>query len=434
MCDVLLIQPIHEKVDRKKTYPTGPPLGLGYMASVLVESGFDVKILDMNIHASSSTEVQDILKIKPSIIGVSVNTPSLPHTYTLLNELRGEGFGGEVVLGGPHLTSQPKSIIKLGCRYGFRGESDFDFERLCGLLIRKEGCEENIKNLFIKEGGCLKFNENKTYSDLDSIPTPNRDMFEMGKYDFIQIVASRGCPYKCIYCSMAGTKYRKRDSRLVVDEVIEVSRKYPNSMIGFSDDILTFNQGFVEDMCDILIRRESKVKWSCTTRADLVNEKLIKKMRLAGCWHMSFGVESGVEDIRYEIGKNIPNQTYKDVFNVCDNYGVITRAYIMFGHPNESLKEMVQTINFTKELKPKECCFSLTSIYPGTGLAAWAIKNNIINEDVWEENMVKGLGAPVYLPEGVAFKDIEKILLLAVKTLKPTPIGAVKEIIKRLIK
>lgn len=431
MCEVLLVQPRYEKFGEASVYPTSPPLGLGYMAAVLREDKFDVCVLDLNVESrSKKQDLEKILRLNPEIIGISVNTPSLPTVYGITTGLRNRGFGGEIIFGGPHITARPESLMYLDGLFGFKGEGEVGLNMLCNFLVRGEGKEEDIVNLVINNKRGVRINKEEHIENLESLPPPARDLFKTQKYRFIHLICSRGCPYKCSYCSVANTKYRARSPKKIVDELNFITRTYPSASVGFSDDVFTLDKKLVEEICREIKKRKLKGRWSCTTRADLADKKLLEDMYNAGCWHISFGVESGVEEIRYSLGKRITNEQYTVVFDLCKKIGLKTRAYVMFGHLNEKERDMFETIKFIKKLKPSDAFFSLTSIYPNTLIAKHALIEGRISKNIWEENMIKGFGAPIYTPEGLTLEDMKVILYAALKEFYLTPTGVLKRIVQ----
>lgn len=246
--------------------------------------------------------------------------------------------------------------------------------------------------------------------NLEGLPLPAMHLLDMKRYKFIHLMCSRGCPYDCTYCSMAKSRYRQRNPESVVEEMLINASAYPKASLGFGDDVFTLDRDFVVELCRDIRKKDLRVMWSCTTRADLVDGKLLEYMHKAGCWHISFGIESGVEEIRYSLSKRIENSVYIRVFNECRRRGIRTRAYAMFGHLGEKLGDMYETIRFVGDLRPDDVVFSLSSIYPGTALARHALDEGFIEEDVWDSRMLQGLGAPIYIPKGVVFGDIMRVM------------------------
>jgi radical SAM superfamily enzyme YgiQ (UPF0313 family) len=142
----------------------------------------------------------------------------------------------------------------------------------------------------------------------------------------------------------------------------------------------------------------------------LIDDGMVKKMKGAGLWHISFGVETGSEERRKDVGKGITDEEVRRAFKLCRHRGIKTRAYGMIGFPGESLEEMKATVRFIKELKPHEFSIRLIDIVPGTVLYQQALKEDVIEESVWHGYMLGEVPYPVYIPKDVDFKDVEKVL------------------------
>jgi len=439
MADILLLQPRYEKNEETTTYPTSIPLGLGYLAAVLEQNNLKVKVVDMNVSTKNEKQiVEKIIEEDPKILGISVSTPLLPQTYRLAIELKRRDYGGVMVYGGPHITSKPDSIIALSGDFGLKGDGERGFRILCSKLLERGWIRDlfereivrDTPNLITNNGKEVLVNKEVGVENLDTLPFPARHLFETEKYLFTHILCSRGCPYKCSYCSMADTGYRLRSVENVVEEIIQIKKECQNTSIGFGDDVFTLKKSFVQELCKILKKKRVGVRWSCTTRADLVDEELLKEMYSAGCWYVSFGVESGVERIRYSTGKRITNKQYMKTFDLCRKIGLKTRAYAIFGHPREGEREVYETIKFVKGLQPDDVFFSLMSLYPGTKITQQLLVEGVIPDDVWERNMINGLGAPVCLPEGVGLEDMKEVLTAIIEDFYLTPKYVLKKILK----
>jgi anaerobic magnesium-protoporphyrin IX monomethyl ester cyclase len=431
MTDVALVQPRFVQDYTSSTQPISPPLGLAYLGATLKKAGFSVEAFDLAATPTKvHNEVEQILKSKPKIIGLSVTTPTLQEVYKITKELRLRGFNGRIILGGPHITARINAVSLLGGDFGLGGECENTFPTLCEIILR--GDERDGETTGLAEFGLdQKQDETISYiTDLDSLPLPERALFKNGRYQFVHLICSRGCPYHCTYCSMAGTPYRTRHPRLIVDELELIAREYPQSSIGFGDDVFTAKRTLTEGICKEIKARGLTILWSCTTRTDIVDRRLLEEMRKAGCWHISFGVETGVEAIRAALGKDIPNRQYEKIFGICKELSIKSRAYAMFGHPLETIRNMRETIAFIKKLAPDESFFSLTSIYPKTKLAQKAIAEGRITPDIWERIIPLKKSAPIYLPDNVTIEDMKAIIMEAVQEIYLSPHSIAKRFLK----
>jgi len=457
MSDVVLVQPRFERFQPSHTYPTNPPLGLAYLGAALKGEGFTVEAVDLTTNPGEiQKDCKLILHFNPRVIGISVTTPTLLEVYKLTTELRKKGFAGLIVLGGPHITVRPEAVSTLEGDFGLAGECEHTLPQLYDTLIKEDILEcrnttrhstthnpqlydtlinkdtkyKEIHGLSRRDGKLVGEEEIAYISDLNALPLPERALFSMERYQFAHLICSRGCPYSCTYCSMAGTPYRARHPQDIVDELASLARDYPWLSIGFGDDVFTMDRTLAEGICKEIKARSLDVQWSCTTRADTADKSLLQEMKSAGCWHISFGVESGVEAIRTSLGKCISNAQYESIFLACRELGIKSRAYAIFGHPSETVRDMRETISFIKKLNPDEAFFSLTSIYPKTRLARQAIAEGKIPEDVWERCIQLEQPTPLYLPDNVTIEDVKAIIGETIQTIYLSP----RSIVKRLLK
>jgi len=242
--------------------------------------------------------------------------------------------------------------------------------------------------------------------DIDVLPYPARHLFDLSEYEFVTISATRGCPFNCVYCSLSETRFRCRSAESVVEEVRCVVKEFGVRSLDFIDDVFTFDRCFVEEFCGLLEDLGLGVSWACTTRADLVDEKLLKVMKDAGLRHISFGVESGVEEIRKAAGKDISNRRYLDLFGECRKLGIKTRAYGMFGLPGETLADMDETICFIRGLRPDSAIFRVVDLVPNTPLFDLALSEGLVGVGVWREYVLGSRKYPIHIPKVLTEKQI----------------------------
>jgi radical SAM superfamily enzyme YgiQ (UPF0313 family) len=215
--------------------------------------------------------------------------------------------------------------------------------------------------------------------NLDSLPLPARELFPLNKYrtapppygrkkPYFVMITSRGCPFQCAYCSKDVFKdtFRARSPKKVCDEVEELISKYNAREIQFSDDDFTMDMQRAEQICDEILRRNLKIRWSCLTRADLVNEKLLRKMKDAGCWLIAYGVESGNQKLLDAINKGINIEQTISAFEMTRKAGISPLCSFMFGLPGETKKTIQETIDFVKKIKPAFISCGVLFVYPGS--------------------------------------------------------------------
>jgi radical SAM superfamily enzyme YgiQ (UPF0313 family) len=164
------------------------------------------------------------------------------------------------------------------------------------------------------------------------------------------------------------------------------------------------------------------LRWTCSTRADLVDGELIKAMAKAGCDRISFGVESGVEEIRFQEGKKITNQQYESVFQACRKAGIKTSAYFMLGHPGETRRDIDNSIDFALKLDPDDVFFTPSIILPKTRLMDYCLGRGLVGKDSWVNFMKGASDVPYIVPEEFRHYTADTLQLYAMRKyfLNPT--------------
>ncbi|MFH1055044.1 MAG: radical SAM protein [Candidatus Altiarchaeota archaeon] len=397
--EVVLVYPPYEDVMfHGGAYFTSIPLGVAYLAAVLEESGISVSVIDCSVEkVDVGGLARRILDAKPKVLGISVTSLSLRFVKRLIDEVREGGRTStipKIAVGGPHIGADTGSSLLLGADVCFSGEADYSFAEYCkGVIDGGDGVSGIIN--------CGLVN------DINHLPYPARHLFDEKRYRFVPIMASRGCPCNCMYCGMAGTPYRKRGLDSIRGEVEGMSRGRCLISLDFADDVFTLDRQHTMEIADLM--EEYNLSWACTTRADMVEGELLRYMGKRGCRHISFGVESGSEEIRALVGKNVPDKAYVKAFKGCREAGIMTRAYIMVGFPGETRRDMERTISFTNSLKPDSYGYAMTIVLPNTRLMDYCVSKGLIRENYWVGYMRGNAGVPYFLPEGVVRSDIDAL-------------------------
>lgn len=383
-----------------------PPLGILYLASALERNGIAVKIIDA---VALSLDLNEITKIidreNPRLVGISANTIQIRGANQLATKLK-EEFGNEIVigLGGVHETVDPKFVIRFPCfDFGLVGEAEITFPK----LVRQVLSGETVKGIYYGE----------TPSNLDDIPFPARHLINKRHYfmpgeECALILANRGCPFNCIFCSSValGRKVRYRSPANIVNEMEEIADDY-NRNFWFVDDTMTVNRKHTLQLCDEIIRRKLDVTWSCSTRVDMLDRKLLEVMYKAGCKSISLGVESGSERIRRKIiKKNFGNEEIFRVFKLCKEVGIETDCFFMLGFPTETIHEIYQTVKICTRIDATGVIgVHLTSIMPGSDLFRYAIAEGVVPKNIFDRYAKGELKRwPIYVPKGLSLNDLRK--------------------------
>lgn len=396
--DILLVNP------RGAIMPL-PSLGLLMIAAVAKENNFSVSVVDAEIDKMTDAQLEDLIRrVKPTILGVPVFTPTYGYAVDLLKLAKRVDPGIKTVVGGPHATLYPEMVENEEVDFAVRGEGEVTFVELLEFLIRGKGRKEDIKGISYKEGSRAVHNPNRELiQDLDSLPWPARDMLPIEKYSGTlvprkkpetQMMGMRGCPFKCAFCSSAifGKTMRFRNPLNIADEVEFLIEKYRIKSLYFYDDGLNYRADWLNTICDEFIKRgiNEKIEWKGQVRVNsgFVNQEMLNKMRKAGCWILAWGIESGNQTVLNNIHKAITLEEVENAIRMSSKAGIRNFGYFMGGNMTETKETVYDSIRFANKLKHLGLDYILWSLavpYPGTEFYDVCKKNGWIKVDRWED-------------------------------------------------
>ncbi len=425
---VLLALPpeIHSLEIYRITGMNAPPLGLAYIASVLEKSGHKVKIIDSpTLRISTENFLYEIKSWKPDIVGLSLLTPTAPKGYSVLKKIKEEFSDIPVVVGGSHPTFMYEEALNEGADVVVRFEGEYTMLELVN-TIEKYGLNHeflrNIKGIAFKnpDGEIVVTKNRPPILDLDKLPWPARHLLPMDKYTVFNkpikiahVMASRGCPYGCIYCTTSyfwGRMVRFRKAKNVADEIEFLVEKYGAKSVVFADDELTINRRFIVNFIKELKERGLDITFACGSRVDHVDRELIKLLYENGCVMLYFGVESASQETLNKIGKRITLDQAVKAFKLAKEVkGAVSGSFIL-GFPWETVEDMKKTVDFAIKLDPDYAQFTVLTPYPGTPLYRFAERFGLIVDRNWEHyTTIK----PVMRGFNFTVKDLSKMLKYA---------------------
>ncbi len=356
-----------------------PPIGMLYIASYLQKySDTEVIVLDAYTEKLSHSGVKNFVsQIKPDIVGIYFSTYYLYDSILVAKNVKEVNKEIITIAGGPHTVFYPKETIQIPeVDYVMVGEAEKSFTEFVNYITKKDFRSiENISNVVTKNNPD-KIPNRARIENLDELPFPSRELLNYRKYCSILakknpitvMVTSRGCPYKCYFCSNieSGQKVRYRSAKNVVDEIQYVVEKFGIYDFLFFDELFTSNRHRTMAICDEIIRRGIKVRWHCRSRADVLDEEMVKKMKKAGCRLIQFGIETGSQRLQKVINKNLNLEKVNQVVKMVYDNGIYTYADFMFGLPTETEEETKQTLEFAKSLKLDYVSFGMFHPIPGS--------------------------------------------------------------------
>lgn len=401
---ILLINPpaINEISTQVSRYVSGessmqPPLGLMYIAALLISKGFDdVKIIDSQAEKISYEELgARILKEQPDLVGMTAMTFTMTDVMLTARTIKKVSPKTKIILGGPHVDIYSKETINLPeIDFAIIKEGEYPFLHLTRLIAEGKTDLSEVKNLVWRDDtGHIRINELcADMNDYSKMPFPARQLVSLDKYFSIMtennpittMISAKGCPYKCIFCYKHIDKVSYRSPENIVDEMEHI-RDLGIREIFFVDDTFYVNSGIAMKICDEIIRRKLAMPWGARARVNNISAEMLEKFKKAGCRRLHIGVESGNNTILQNLHKKITVEMAKNAFALCRKQKIDTLAYFIIGNPGEGQKEIEDTIKLARELKPSFAQFSRMTPFPATKLYDIAIERKIISHDYWRE-------------------------------------------------
>ena len=363
------------------------PVGVGYISHALSKADIPNTVVDMQLGYELSTLKQRIREFEPDIVGLSMMSFGYPRNYQLLEKIKQWFPNIKTVVGGPHMIMGEKVLQECSIiDFGVVGEGEETIVELCG----GESPVSAIKGLVYREtiGEVIYAGNRPFIADYDANGFPTFAEFEMEKYDnrIMHVATSRGCPYKCIYCSAGGTKIRLRRAVSVADEFeYWYARGYRNFRI--VDDNFTFRAKRVFEICDEFENRGlTGLKIVCANgvRADKVTREMLRRMRGVGFTLLSFGVEGGSDRILKRLKKGETIDAIKRAINDACELGYMVSLFFLVGSPGETEADVRQSVNLAKEYPICGANFYNIIPFPNTELFDWVSQNDYFVRDPGE--------------------------------------------------
>ena len=295
-----------------------------------------------------------------------------------------------VIVGGPHATLTKADVLTKYIDIGVIGEGE---ETLLDILDSIEGVKKlsSINGIvYRKNNQNIKTPSRSFISNLDvslhPINVAKKILIDYEKYpkkSFRNIFASRGCPYKCSFCSTQyiwGGKVRYRSVDNIISEIGDITKLDINYVL-FCDDIFGVDKPFTKKLCFAIKKEFPKLKWGCEMHVNLVNNEIIAIMKSAGCIDISIGVESGNNNILKLINKNITIERAFSAAKIIKRNKINLYAFFIVGHPHETKETLDDTISAITSFPCNNIIYSIFTPYVGTELFKYCLSKNIVSKD-----------------------------------------------------
>jgi anaerobic magnesium-protoporphyrin IX monomethyl ester cyclase len=392
-----------------------PPLGLLYIAAVLEKEGHEVRIVPADVLALSWDQIaKEIHEFEADLIGVTSTTENRFQSFDLIKRAKNKRPEALTVMGGPHASMAAEDCLAHIPELDIvvRGEGEETMRELCRALEDKEPKEalNLIKGISFRINGEVRSNSPRPpIKNLDALHRPAYHLIPFEKYNFrfevpgrgqlpaVNMMSSRGCPFDCNFCATPinwGRVVRMRSAENIIAEIEFLIKEYGVKVIFFFDDTFNTNPKRVHEISDLIIERNLNIFFKCDVRIDLLDKPLLTKMKKAGLFHLSFGLEAGSERVRNEIvNKKIDFDDFHHLVEWCNELDIIPNVFFIFSHPTETWEEAQESIRIIEQYEGKiEASIAILHIYPGTPLEKTAKEMGVLPDNfTWTKKYRSGV-------------------------------------------
>lgn len=406
---ILLVQPNSTEEVNKEYLSLQFPINLGYIAAVLRKAGHNIKMVDFNVMNREQLPVI-ISKFKPETIGLTAFTPTIYNAKKIISEIKQINPKIITILGGVHASALPVETMKeiKDLDYLVFGEGETTIIELISSLINKKGFIKVDGIVFRKAEKIIRNKPRKLIENLDSLPPPARDLIPFHLYakhhvtrgfsrkekKIMEIMTSRGCPNRCIFCAghiNYGFRVRFRSYENIAKEISEYIERYGINHISIEDDTFTLNRELVKRLC--LFFKNNNLTWNCNTRVNAVDYDLLRTMAGSGCKKITFGIESGNAEILRKIKKAITIEQAIKVVREAKKAKIryVECDFMIAPHIDETLETVNDTVKLIYKLMPDFLSLSIMCPFPGTEIYDLMVKHKLLDKNPdWSQFTVFG--------------------------------------------
>ena len=352
---------IEGRCQRKQSIRTKnllPPITLAYISSLL-KGKADVVVIDSDIQSIGLEEfLYRVSRYKPDYLMASVSTPTIDYDMQVLKKVKKVSPETCNVIFGIHASYFSKELIENDfIDFVIRGEPELTASEIPFKNPRQ------ISGLTFKINGKISETENMALMKIDDLPYPDWGNIYMKPY--------RGCPSRCSFCTTPfyyGSKPRVRETDSVIGEIKSMKKKHGvNDFLIYSDNFISCKHS-VKKLCMKMIEECLGIRWMCTTRVDGIDEEILGLMKRSGCWLISFGIESGSQEILNRNMKGITLENSRKAIETARRIGLVTYGHFIFGLPGETGETIRETLRFSISINLDFADFYIATPFPGSRL------------------------------------------------------------------
>jgi anaerobic magnesium-protoporphyrin IX monomethyl ester cyclase len=391
VADILLAHSYHLHYDPKQVRKMQPypPLGTLYAAAALREHGISAAVFDSMLQDPVAGFLEMLREQKPKIVAIYEDDFNFlsKMCLTRMRELAfqlaraGRAAGALVIAHGSDATDHAVAYLQNGADFVLVGEAEQSLVELCASLLHGDPRLNVVPGVLTLDG-----QQNLIQSSAQppknpewrNIGRPARELIDLEPYRqawveahgyfSTNVVASRGCPFRCNWCAkpISGNKFQLRPAELVAAEFQELKHAYGVEHIWFGDDIFALNQQWTQQFADEIEARGCALPFKIQSRADLMTPQTVASLKRAGCVEVWMGVESGSQKVLDAMDKGLRVAEVKRARSRLGDAGIRACYFLQFGYPGEQWEDIQQTIELVRDTRPDDIGISFSYPLPGT--------------------------------------------------------------------
>jgi radical SAM superfamily enzyme YgiQ (UPF0313 family) len=409
MAEVLITNSYFLHLDPKQWRLMQPyaPLGTLYAAAVLREAGFHVTFFDNTFCKSTDEFTSHLDKVHPRFVVICDDGFNYLTKMCLTNMreacfemiAHAKQMGSTVIVSSSDATDHDRSYLGSGADFIVKGEAEVTLRELLLALRNGNNSPEAVPGLsFRKEGKMIATPAREVLRDLDALPDPAWDLANMKQYQSkwrrkhgyfsMNIVTTRGCPFKCNWCAkpIYGNRYSSRSPGKVVEEIKFLLEKFQPDHFWFCDDIFGLKPGWIKNFSELVQREKLKFRFKIQCRVDLLlEENNIESLAKAGCETVWVGAESGSQKILDAMDKGTKVQQIYEATRLLRKYGIKPAFFLQFGYPGETVEDIERTKKMLFDLMPDDIGVSVSYPLPGTRFYEM-VKEDLKSKSNWTDS------------------------------------------------
>jgi anaerobic magnesium-protoporphyrin IX monomethyl ester cyclase len=365
-----------------------PPLGCLYAAAYTRDKGYDVALFDAMLAQSEAEWEMALDQRQPRYAVLYEDSFNYLSKMCLLRMREAaltmaeaaKARGCTVIVSGSDATDHTAKYFQHGVDYILLGEGELTLGELLDLLSgQTNGSLENIAGLAWQDEGEIRSTTERPFvRDLDQFPFPAWDLVDIPRYQAIwyerhgfysmNMVTTRGCPYRCNWCAkpIYGRRYNSRSPENVVAELKWLKDNFHPDHIWFADDIFGLKPGWIETFSQLAVEQDAVVPFKCLQRVDLVSEAVAGALSKAGCKTVWVGAESGSQKILDAMDKDTQVEDIYTATERLHRVGIDIGFFLQLGYPGEVLEDIELTLKMVRECRPDDIGISVSYPLPGT--------------------------------------------------------------------